>query len=626
MRKFHKQLIAVLTTFLLILAIMPTAVVAEDGEDNGDTSGTTTDESGSTTKDGDNPPPPPPPTAEVNPSTVVDLGKSVVMLYWGDVDKNFDPGTVTDPVTCDGSVESLSAHVVKLLRWDSADRLNTKHGASVEFQSSIYGGVDGLVFHLRGDEFTFSSECLGDTTITLDELKSGPVSGSLNDYGFVAKLLRDKGGQGGDVIDLRPHRLALMWGGTDETTDFSGSLEASDGQVEVIKELIFERNDEVTEAGPASSITWTSSIAGHKDGLFVGVIPEAETVLTLEVGEDSFEIANREDLKEYELSNGGWIRIKHAGRHVKGGNEKIGRANGAVPAVKAKIENKFEQIPQHCEEILEEISTFDFGEEKNDATDVADLLDEAYESNNGTDLLGRCRIAHKKFIEIRQGVMDASFRKGHAKFKDFDPGQWFAGYVDTVADTSVGGQKILEGFKNQDGSLTGEFGAGHNVRMSELLKMVLTMSNHGQGSGQGLEGLNDHWAKGFFHKAKELDLSVSGDDFTAPNEYATRGEVFQTLVESLGIDSNCDVSSLDFSDLNVSHKHAVAACVLFSEGIISGTDDGKLKLDSSVTRAEMAKIIHLALQEFVNSQQDADELLDDDELEDLDDGDDLDVL
>jgi hypothetical protein len=108
-----------------------------------------------------------------------------------------------------------------------------------------------------------------------------------------------------------------------------------------------------------------------------------------------------------------------------------------------------------------------------------------------------------------------------------------------------------------------------------------------------------HWAEAYVARAEVLHLSVYTPALRidAP---ATRGAVVQTLLEALGIPLQ-DALATPYTDLRRTHPHARAIATATALGILSGDTDaagsptGAVRPDDPVNRAEVAKMIVLAL-------------------------------
>jgi len=191
--------------------------------------------------------------------------------------------------------------------------------------------------------------------------------------------------------------------------------------------------------------------------------------------------------------------------------------------------------------------------------------------------------------EAREEKYDADL----IPFMDTDDDQWFTSYV-----TDVKNQNIVSGYKDENGEETGYFGPSDKVTGGEILKMSLESA--GQGEGEGTPNnpyAQDSWSAGYFDKAEDLDMSIVEDMTQDPNDSATRGEVIQTLFESLGVTVPTDTDTT-FQDVPEDYEYYDAIAYAQELGIING-DNGEGEIfrpEDSVNRAETAKMIDAFLE------------------------------
>lgn len=182
-------------------------------------------------------------------------------------------------------------------------------------------------------------------------------------------------------------------------------------------------------------------------------------------------------------------------------------------------------------------------------------------------------------------------------FNDTPSTEWYFKYVQRIKDRKVDNQPIFEGYKNPDGSLTGVFSPAGDIKVGEMLKVVLRVSGYNETTSNldaSLTG-STHWSVGFLNKAIQLDLTMMQAVGIDPERVVSRGEFFQALVEAQGLSTNCETNGFSFVDLDENNPYTPYACVLVRDGVISGTDAGYLNLYDSINRAEVAKILNTAL-------------------------------
>ncbi|MFH1737892.1 MAG: S-layer homology domain-containing protein [bacterium] len=201
-------------------------------------------------------------------------------------------------------------------------------------------------------------------------------------------------------------------------------------------------------------------------------------------------------------------------------------------------------------------------------------------------------------IAERRGLLAAVVDDIEVLYRDVPTDSWFAPYVASVIE-----EGIAQGYKDEEGEPTGEFGVSDPVTHAQVIKMALESSDNDlsdlppprNSSAQGT------WASSYIARGEELQLDVltSGLDVHAS---ATRGEVIHTILEVLRIPliANIDLVKESYKDLPASHPYAKAIITATLHGLIEGDTDENGSLLSTVrpndhiNRAEVAKIIALA--------------------------------
>jgi len=201
-------------------------------------------------------------------------------------------------------------------------------------------------------------------------------------------------------------------------------------------------------------------------------------------------------------------------------------------------------------------------------------------------------------IAERRGLLAAVVDDIEVLYRDVPTDSWFAPYVASVIE-----EGIAQGYKDEEGEPTGEFGVSDPVTHAQLIKMVL------ESSGADMSGLppprntsaQGTWASSYIARGEELQLDVltSGLDV---HTSATRGEVIHTILEVLHIPliTNTELVKELYKDLPASHSYAKAIVTATLHGLIEGDTDengaplSTVRPDDHINRAEVAKIIALA--------------------------------
>ncbi len=112
----------------------------------------------------------------------------------------------------------------------------------------------------------------------------------------------------------------------------------------------------------------------------------------------------------------------------------------------------------------------------------------------------------------------------------------------------------------------------------------------------------DDWFYSSVAKSYQMGVMFgTGADTFSPNAYMKRGDVFLSIARLLFV-SNEDTSVLDeFSDKDKIDSWSVQAIAgLVHEGYISGYEDGTLKTNNNITRAELAQLFHNMFSTYIS--------------------------
>ncbi len=187
-------------------------------------------------------------------------------------------------------------------------------------------------------------------------------------------------------------------------------------------------------------------------------------------------------------------------------------------------------------------------------------------------------------------------------FRDVLLHQWHAPYVRDVAERG-----ILSGYRDSLGRPSGLFGAGDPVTVEQLAKIAVetagidvtfcaTGKPRNRTARQG-------WSLLYISCAEAQGWSVFRSEDLSVRRPATRAEVVVTILEAFGIDLG-PAEGKFFVDVSAASPFAPAIEAAFRSGIVSGYLDargkptGRFGPGNLVTRAEVAKIVSLALQRY----------------------------
>ena len=154
-------------------------------------------------------------------------------------------------------------------------------------------------------------------------------------------------------------------------------------------------------------------------------------------------------------------------------------------------------------------------------------------------------------------------------FSDVPYDSWF--YEDVMALTDSG---VIGGYPD------GTYRPTKNVTTGEALKMILLASGYPEP-----EQVSSHWARGYLNFAIDQGFLTRYEDISDLDVPMTRGLVAKLAANALGL--TADGMTGTFTDTDSSYVEA-----LYASGIVDGYPDGTFRPGASVTRAEIAAIVH----------------------------------
>ena len=201
-----------------------------------------------------------------------------------------------------------------------------------------------------------------------------------------------------------------------------------------------------------------------------------------------------------------------------------------------------------------------------------------------------------------QGTVAVSEKRDHLAitfqdrlivYRDVNVDDWYAPYVSFLIEDGV-----AQGYKDNAGNLTGEFGVSNSVTNAEMLKMAIEAADHKPAGGtpRNVSALNT-WASSYVKEAEDEHLSVFTPTLNVQAP-ATRGAFIQTVLEVMGFPIGTTPST--FSDVPSNHPYGPAIALATFYGFVTGDKDlqgnplNTFRPDAPINRAEVAKIIALA--------------------------------
>lgn len=188
--------------------------------------------------------------------------------------------------------------------------------------------------------------------------------------------------------------------------------------------------------------------------------------------------------------------------------------------------------------------------------------------------------------------------------RDVPRSSWFAPYVRAAVDA-----QLLSGYSDAAGNPTGEFGPANPVTVAELSKLAVSVSDINQNACPA-EAKNEkakgQWFSPFLACAEERQWVLYGDATVDPFRPALRGEVIVTMLQALAVKPPSLGQTGSFTDVTPSTQYASAIAKAKADGIVQGytgadgSPTGLFGPADTVTRAEMVKILMLAVQKYAD--------------------------
>jgi hypothetical protein len=229
----------------------------------------------------------------------------------------------------------------------------------------------------------------------------------------------------------------------------------------------------------------------------------------------------------------------------------------------------------------------------NEIEDILEDEDNQFDDSEAIDDL------EDLFEDLKEDSVESKFENEVIPFKDTDDEEWFFNFVDQLE-----AEQCVEGFRDSNGNLLGEFRPGNSVLFGESLKFVLKCVLI---IDPVAVTENDSWALGYAVKIKldfedllddelltKLDDSIEDEDKF--NEAMTRAELIALIIDMLNIGVPV-ADAAPFLDVPLSHDYVNEIAYALSVGMVSGDQEtGTFRPDDVPNRAEVAKIIVLAKQ------------------------------
>jgi len=179
--------------------------------------------------------------------------------------------------------------------------------------------------------------------------------------------------------------------------------------------------------------------------------------------------------------------------------------------------------------------------------------------------------------------------------RDIPLRSWFADPIEQII-----AQGIAEGYRDERGRLTGEFGPANPVTYAEAIKMAIETAGEDTSAVEGTpenRSAHNQWSEQYIALAERLGVSVLAAALDV-NTPAPRGAVVQIFVDLL-LPGARSLSPGDagYNDVSPSHVHTAAIMLATQLGWVQGDSDadgnptGAFRPDAPINRAEVAQIL-----------------------------------
>lgn len=184
------------------------------------------------------------------------------------------------------------------------------------------------------------------------------------------------------------------------------------------------------------------------------------------------------------------------------------------------------------------------------------------------------------------------YNKDIYRFYDVPVSSWYFPYLQYIQAYG-----IMNGYQDENGNLTGEFGPENNLTVAECLKIAfitfesrIDLDEDVDALPEVYEELNAHWAEEYIRKGYFMNLTILEDlDSFDPNRSITRGEILEMFFEV----TSKEISSYETYTANdiEGSKYADMIEFAYEKKYVSGYPDGSFQPESLLNRAEILKIV-----------------------------------
>jgi len=180
---------------------------------------------------------------------------------------------------------------------------------------------------------------------------------------------------------------------------------------------------------------------------------------------------------------------------------------------------------------------------------------------------------------------------------DVPQSAWFAEYVRAAAEAG-----IVNGYMDEQGKLTGQFGPSNPITLAEALKIAVEGAGYDEELyGSMVESGVSHWASSYVSVARAENFELlKSQSRMRWNDPATRADVASLFTSAFKVDmSDVEINSSRYKDVSLATSYSASIEALSRDEILSGDTDsagqatGTFRPSAEINRAEVVKMVVL---------------------------------
>ena len=220
----------------------------------------------------------------------------------------------------------------------------------------------------------------------------------------------------------------------------------------------------------------------------------------------------------------------------------------------------------------------------------------------GFDIVLRCEALEERLARETEKSLThvtLTIRGETVTFDDVPMEEWFATHVHNVIRTGV-----MSGYKDERGDHTGQFGPGHFVTIAQLVKVAHELAGIDEQKVRGTlnnKNAEGTWFEKYYLSAEQQSWHVFRDHWQDPARLASRAEVIVTFMQALDV-PRVWPKGIMFRDVDPFTPYGASIETAATDGIVSA-DTGAFRPNDPINRAELAKILNLSIQTYIEDSE-----------------------